>query len=216
LLVCAALALVALGGYDVLRDNRNPSPASARPATAAEPATLAVARVPLGDVVTSDGATLYRSDKDTAKPSRSTCVGQCAVSWPPVLSSGGVPKLDGVNAALVGIVIRPDGGEQLTLAGWPLYRYSGDTAPGETRGEGSGGTWHAVGPTGKPARAAGKSTARPSPVAATSTPALAPTEHLAPAPASAGDAAAPAAPPPPPADAPGDATATTDTGGYGY
>lgn len=202
LLVASALALVALGGYDVLRDARGPAAAAGpQPALVAEPATLAVTRLPLGEVVTSAGATLYRFDKDTARPAKSTCVGQCALTWPPVLSSGGPPKLDGVTPALVGIVVRPDGTEQLTLAGWPLYRYSGDTAPGETRGEGmGGGAWHAIGPTGKPAAAtkpAGASTSAPTRPA----PALAPAPRPAPA-------------PPPAAPAPNDAGG--ETGGYGY
>jgi predicted lipoprotein with Yx(FWY)xxD motif len=171
LLVGAALALAALGGYDILRDAREPALTGSPPST---PATLSVARLPLGEVVTSTGATLYRYGKDSAKPAKSNCVGQCAVTWPPVLSSGGPPKLDGINPALVGIVVRPDGTEQLTLAGWPLYRYSGDTAPGETAGEGMGGAWHAMGPTGKPAVAASKlasrSTSQPARVAATHSP----------------------------------------------
>lgn len=174
LLVGAALALAALGGYDILRDARDPVLAGAPPSAPAAPATLSVARLPVGEVVTSTGATLYRYDKDSAKPAKSNCVGQCALTWPPVLSSGGPPKLEGINPALVGIVIRPDGTEQLTLAGWPLYRYSGDTASGETTGEGMGGAWHAVGPTGKPAVAASKlasrSTSQPARVAATPSP----------------------------------------------
>lgn len=153
LLVLAALALVALGAYDVVR-GAGPEVASAAPAPAAPPATfeLTATRGALGTVVTSGGATLYRFDKDTAKPAKSNCAGQCAVTWPPLLATG-APRLAGVDPALVGIVVRPDGSKQVTLGGWPLYRYSGDKAPGETRGEGVGGTWRAVGPAGKPAAA---------------------------------------------------------------
>jgi predicted lipoprotein with Yx(FWY)xxD motif len=189
LLVASALALVALGGYDVLRDGRGPAAtAGPQPASVTEPATLAVTRLPLGEVVTSAGATLYRFDKDTGRPARSTCIGQCALTWPPVQSSGGPPTLDGVNSALVGIVVRPDGTEQLTLGGWPLYRYGGDTAPGETRGEGMGGTWHAIGPTGKPAVAAkpaGPSTSTSARTGPTPRPAPAPSP-AAPAPSDGG------------------------------
>jgi predicted lipoprotein with Yx(FWY)xxD motif len=163
LLVGAALALAALGGYDVWRGDPQAAP-SARPApAAATPIILTTARVPLGEVVTSSGATLYRFEKDTAKPAKSNCAGQCAATWPPVLATAGAPQLRGIAPGLVGIVLRSDGTEQVTLAGWPLYRYTGDTAPGQTKGEGVAGSWHAVGPAGKPAVAAAKSTGQRAP-----------------------------------------------------
>ncbi|MFC8278133.1 hypothetical protein ACFUJR_37525 [Streptomyces sp. NPDC057271] len=34
------------------------------------------------------------------------------------------------------------------MAGWPVYRYTGDTAPGQTAGNGVDGTWHALAPDG--------------------------------------------------------------------
>ena len=162
LLVGAALALAALGGYDVWRGDPQAAPSAAPSAAgpapaAATPITLTTARVPLGEVVTSSGATLYRFEKDTAKPAKSNCAGQCAATWPPVLATGGAPQLRGIAPGLVGIVLRSDGTEQVTLAGWLLYRYIGDTAPGQTKGEGVAGSWHAVGPAGKPAVAAAKS-----------------------------------------------------------
>lgn len=154
-----ALALVALGTYDVLRDkgevgggqSASPAPAPASPAAAA--VDLSSAQVPLGTVVTSGGATLYRFDKDTPKPPKATCNGACATTWPPLLATGAAPAVNGVDGSLVGTVAREDGSRQVTLNGWPLYRYSKDT-PGTTQGEGIGGTWHAVAPTGKPAVAA--------------------------------------------------------------
>ncbi|WP_084210849.1 COG4315 family predicted lipoprotein [Pseudonocardia acaciae] len=157
LLVLAALALAALGAYDVMRGDPDlATAAEPPPAPAAPPAPaldLATAHTPVGTVVTSGGKTLYRFDKDTAKPSKSACTGQCATNWPPLLEDG-KPKLTGVEPGLVGIAVRPDGSRQVTLGGWPLYRYSGDKAPAEVRGEGmAGGAWHAVGVNGKPAAA---------------------------------------------------------------
>jgi predicted lipoprotein with Yx(FWY)xxD motif len=55
----------------------------------------------------------------------------------------------GVDSELLGSVRRPDGTRQATLNGWPLYRFSEDRAPGETKGEGLKGTWHVIGPDGK-------------------------------------------------------------------
>jgi Secreted repeat of unknown function len=67
--------------------------------------------------------------------------------WPPVLVGTQI-SLSGVDRSLLGTIKRPDGSVQLTLHGWPLYRYAGDTAPGQINGEGLDGTWFAVHPTG--------------------------------------------------------------------
>ncbi|GEL19515.1 COG4315 family predicted lipoprotein [Pseudonocardia asaccharolytica] len=119
------------------------------PAPTPAPGGLGTAVTPLGTVVTSDGFTLYRFEKDTPKPSKSTCNDTCATSWPPVLGDG-LPALQGIPPRSVGTVGRADGSQQLTLNGWPLYRFAQDTAPGEVKGEGVDGTWHAVGVDGKP------------------------------------------------------------------
>jgi predicted lipoprotein with Yx(FWY)xxD motif len=116
---------------------------------------LAVAQVGnLGEVVTDqNGLTLYRFDKDKAKPSVSNCNDACAMTWPPALGEPASVQLQGVDMALVGAVTRADGTKQLTLNGWPLYTYAKDTAPGEALGQGVGKTWFAATPQGKKAQA---------------------------------------------------------------
>ncbi|MFC4943846.1 hypothetical protein [Pseudonocardia sp. GCM10023141] len=113
---------------------------------------LAATSTSFGTVVTSDGFTLYRFDKDKPSPSTSTCTGSCATSWPPVLGDG-VPAVRGIPQQLIGTVGRPDGSQQLTLGGWPLYRFAKDAEPGDVNGEGVNGAWRAVGVDGKPAAA---------------------------------------------------------------
>ncbi|MEV8609677.1 SCO0930 family lipoprotein [Amycolatopsis sp. NPDC051373] len=98
-------------------------------------------------VVDQDGFTLYLFTKDSKKPSKSTCDGDCAKLWPPMLTSGDV-ALDGIDAKLLGSVKRADGTTQATLGGWPLYRYSKDTAPGQANGMGVKGTWFVIEPNG--------------------------------------------------------------------
>jgi len=189
-LVVSVLSCVGVYGLVQLYQGSSTPVGSAAPAAAVDgpgsvepgPAGLATAVTPLGTVVTSDGFTLYRFDQDTAKPPTSTCQGRCASTWPPVLSpTGSAPTITGLDKALVGTVERADGTTQVTLKGWPLYRYSGDKAAMETNGEGVGGSWHAIGVNGKP-------------VSATPPAAPAPTPTPAPAPAP-----APAVPAPPPA-----------------
>jgi predicted lipoprotein with Yx(FWY)xxD motif len=99
----------------------------------------------------SDGAgrTLYRFDNDSAKPPKSTCNGACAKTWPPLLikSPGKIfPK--GIDPKILGYVERADGHCQVTINGWPVYYFSGDQAPSEFRGQGLGGVWFAITPTG--------------------------------------------------------------------
>jgi predicted lipoprotein with Yx(FWY)xxD motif len=105
-------------------------------------------------VVDGQGFTLYRFDKDSAKPPTSNCSGDCAQKWPPVLATPGAPlTVEGVEQEAVGTINRADGTIQLTLNGWPVYRYSGDPQPGATTGQGiGGGEWAAVTPVGEKAK----------------------------------------------------------------
>ena len=97
-------------------------------------------------------AALYRFDDDTASPSQSNCNDACAVKWPPVtIEEGGNVYLAGVNPKEVGAIRRDDGQVQITVGGRPVYRFSGDSKPGDLNGRGVGGTWFAVGPTGNKA-----------------------------------------------------------------
>jgi predicted lipoprotein with Yx(FWY)xxD motif len=107
-------------------------------------------------VVDGSGRTLYRFDKDSASPPTSNCTGACAQLWPPVLVGTQI-TLSGIDRSLLGTIKRSDGSVQLTLNGWPLYRYAGDSAPGQVNGEGVGGVWFAVRPTGAKALSASNS-----------------------------------------------------------
>ena len=108
----------------------------------------------LGTIVTdAQGYALYRFDQDKAKPPTATCEGECAAKWPPIIvDPEGKLSLTGVDQSLIGMVQRSDGTSQLTLGGWALYRYSGDT-PGTTKGQAIGNTWFAATPEGKKAPA---------------------------------------------------------------
>jgi predicted lipoprotein with Yx(FWY)xxD motif len=65
-----------------------------------------------------------------------------------VLAEPGTPlSLEGVAQEDVGTVVRPDGGVQVTVGGWPVYRHAADPQPGATAGHGKDG-WSAVTPTG--------------------------------------------------------------------
>ena len=80
--------------------------------------------------------TLYIWDKDAVGVSN--CYDQCAVNWPPLL----VPADTAVSGDFT-LVDRTDS-DQMIVAykGWPLYLWIKDTKPGDTTGDGVGGTWH--------------------------------------------------------------------------
>src|SRR3954447_15649209 len=80
-------------------------------------------------VVNGAGLTLYRFDKDTTNPSRSNCndTDGCASKWPPVtVAPGGTIFISGVEKSAVGVVGRADGTHQVTIKGWPVYRFAKD------------------------------------------------------------------------------------------
>ncbi|HEV3048601.1 MAG TPA: hypothetical protein VGY13_14700 [Solirubrobacteraceae bacterium] len=100
-------------------------------------------------LVDARGMTVYHLSGEGA--GKFICVtGACEKEWPPVGASERVTSVEGL-----GTVKRPDGAEQLTYKGEPLYTFAGDKAPGEANGQGikEGGTWSAV-TTGSSAAAA--------------------------------------------------------------
>jgi predicted lipoprotein with Yx(FWY)xxD motif len=107
----------------------------------------------LGTVlVNGQGRTLYVFMPD--KHVKVTCLGACAQLWPPTkLAAGQKASAAGeVKATLLATDPDPEGGRVATYAGWPLYTYVPDTAPGQATGqdlETSGGKWYVIAPSGK-------------------------------------------------------------------
>ncbi|GHE06439.1 SCO0930 family lipoprotein [Streptomyces alanosinicus] len=128
------------------------SQSSGSPSPAAPAGKLTVAANPdLGSVLTDgSGLTLYRFDADTANPPKSNCAGACATTWPPVPADDAAAGA-GIDKALLGEVTRADGTKQLTVGGWPAYRYVKDVNAGDVNGQGVGGKWFALAPNGKKA-----------------------------------------------------------------
>lgn len=117
-------------------------------AAGAEGAMVEVASSELGEILVSEGMTLYLFTPDNA--GAPTCYEQCAQTWPPLVASDDVTAGEGVDEALLGTVPRDDGGEQVTVNGWPLYFFANDAEPGDTNGQGIGDNWWVVAPDGEP------------------------------------------------------------------
>ena len=99
---------------------------------------------------------VYTFSKDSGH--KSACTGQCALNWPPVLTSG-QPEAIGyaVDQDSLGTITRPDGTRQVTYNGKPLYLFKGDAfigplpppfnGPGGINGNGVsayGGTFNGI------------------------------------------------------------------------
>jgi predicted lipoprotein with Yx(FWY)xxD motif len=101
-------------------------------------------------LVGTNGRTLYLFEKDKSK--KSTCSGDCATAWPPLLTSG-KPKAAGkAKASLLGTTKRSDGTTQVTYKGHPVYYFVQDKKAGDTKGEGVNGfgaKWYVLAPSGK-------------------------------------------------------------------
>jgi predicted lipoprotein with Yx(FWY)xxD motif len=105
-------------------------------------ATLMKVKTSIGPVLAdSKGFTLYWYAKDTSMTS--DCTGGCATAWPPVIGKPAAAM--GVRlTGKLGTISRSGGMVQATYKGHPLYTYAGDTAPGQVKGNGLGGVWHAL------------------------------------------------------------------------
>ncbi|QRP50230.1 hypothetical protein [Amycolatopsis sp. FDAARGOS 1241] len=117
--------------------------ASAAPA----PATLGETNTSLGTVLTNaQGFTLYTFDED--KNGMSACTDNgCKSLWPPVVGKAQAANAVSLPGQLA-TISRSDGIEQATYNGKPVYTFAQDTAPGQTKGDGVMGTWHALVITG--------------------------------------------------------------------
>jgi predicted lipoprotein with Yx(FWY)xxD motif len=114
-------------------------------------ATVDVSTTDLGPILVDlTGHTLYVFLDDTA--GAPTCVDEsCTKVWPPLVGSA-IAVGTGVQArsGAFKLVPRPDGTQQLSVEGPPLYTYTGDAGPGETSGQGVNGRWFVVGVDGRP------------------------------------------------------------------
>jgi predicted lipoprotein with Yx(FWY)xxD motif len=121
------------------------SAATPAPAPAGSP-TVKLASTGLGKVlVDSQGRTLYLFEAD--KGTKSACDGACANIWPPLVTKGKPTAGPGLTASALGTTKRSDGATELTYNGHPLYTYAGDTAAGQTSGQGLddyGAEWYAL------------------------------------------------------------------------
>lgn len=95
------------------------------------------------------GRTLYWFKLDHS--GESACNGGCLEKWSVYYREKVAPPKD-INAGDFGFITRPDGRNQTTFRGYPLYYFFKDSQPGDTFGQGVKGVWFVIDPAGFPMR----------------------------------------------------------------
>ncbi|BCL80604.1 hypothetical protein ccbrp13_30690 [Ktedonobacteria bacterium brp13] len=109
--------------------------ASTSTGDAVKTASLTVQGKKVTALTNAQGMTLYTFTPDTA--TTAACTGGCASTWPPLLFNG-----SGSPTGATGLSVVTDAnGKQVQANGHFLYTYAGDSAPGQTNGEGLSGEW---------------------------------------------------------------------------
>lgn len=140
----AALFAVAVSGCS---DNGGGS----APSESGKAATVATGTAgQLGTILTNgEGRTLYLFEAD--KSTKSTCSGDCAKAWPPMVTAGAPAAGSGAKKSLLGTTTRSNGDKQATYNGHPLYYYQGDQSSGDVNGQGLnqfGALWYVLDSSG--------------------------------------------------------------------
>jgi predicted lipoprotein with Yx(FWY)xxD motif len=97
-------------------------------------------------LVATNGKTLYRYTLDRKGVNHCTTDATCAKYWPQLLIKATVKPTagSGASAGLLGTIKAAHGMRQVTYAGYPLYYFAGDTASGQTTGQGFEKEWYVV------------------------------------------------------------------------
>jgi predicted lipoprotein with Yx(FWY)xxD motif len=113
-----------------------------------------------GNVLVNDkGLTLYSLSAERA--GRFICTSSCTQIWHPLTVAAG-SKPSG-NVTSLGVIKRPDGADQVTYKGMPLYTFAQDM-PGQLNGQGvkDVGVWRAVQTSGSSSATTTSSSSSPS------------------------------------------------------
>ena len=155
-----SLTLAACGGSSYSAGSSSKSNAAATTAVASGGGNAAGALVKTAAnptlaatiLTTSSGMTLYRLSGEQA--GKFICTGAgCLQIWHPLtVPAAGKPR----GVASLATVKRPEGSEQVTYKGMPLYTFASDHQPGDVKGQGlkDVGTWSAVTVAATPSAAA--------------------------------------------------------------
>ncbi len=143
--LATSLALAACGSSSSGSQSSNASPATnAGASSSASPVVKSASNATLGAtvLVDSQGMTLYSLSAE--RNGKFICTSSaCTQVWHPLTASTETPS---GSVGSLGTVKRPDGTEQVTYKGMPLYTFAQDQTAGDAKGQGfkDVGTWTAV------------------------------------------------------------------------
>ncbi len=142
------LVVSACGSTTSTGSTQNTPTAAATPTTAST-FTVQTAQATVNGKATTiltdaQGRTLYYFTLDT--PTKLACMGGCAKVWPPLLFTGSGAPTSSTSLPGMLSVLNGANGNQVEYSGYLLYAYSGDTAPGQIKGEGLFGKWYVATP----------------------------------------------------------------------
>jgi predicted lipoprotein with Yx(FWY)xxD motif len=125
--LAVAAVLAACGGSD--NDSATAAP------TGGSDETVSVQDIGDSGVVLVDsaGRALYTSDQEA--DGRVLCTEGCTSFWEPLTVSGDAPRASNSVPGRLAVVDRPDGDQQVTYDGMPLYTFT-EEGPGEVTGDG--------------------------------------------------------------------------------
>jgi predicted lipoprotein with Yx(FWY)xxD motif len=116
--------------------------------------TVEVRKTALGKVLVNPaGSIMYTFTKDGKKKDACAAISGCLTTWPAMPVQGKPSAGAGVRASLLSAIALPEGSNQVTYAGHPLYIYA--NAPTSTEYAGTrqfGGTWDAINAKGQPVK----------------------------------------------------------------
>jgi predicted lipoprotein with Yx(FWY)xxD motif len=145
-----AAALVIAGCGSSSSKSSSAAPASSSKAARSGSVAIGTTTGSVGTYLTgASGRPLYMWVADTG--GASSCSGQCAKFWPPVLATASPTVSGAAKATDLGTITRADGNKQVTYKGHPLYYFLKDASAGSLHGQGSsnfGAKWWLVAPTG--------------------------------------------------------------------
>src|SRR5258708_7192360 len=125
-----------------------PTPPTATPTTASTSTVQTAQATVNGKALTiltdTQGKTLYYFTPDTA--AKVACTAACAQTWPPLLYTGSSTPTSSTSLPGTLSTLSDTNGTQVAYGGYLLYTYSGDTASGQTNGEGLFGKWYVATP----------------------------------------------------------------------
>jgi predicted lipoprotein with Yx(FWY)xxD motif len=158
--VAASLTLAACGssnsGTGSSSSSSSASSASQPSASAAVVKTASNSTIGATVLTNAQGMTLYSLSAERGGKFICTSA-SCTQVWHPLSATGGTPG----GVASLSTTTRPDGSQQVTYKGMPLYTFAQDQHPGDAKGQGfkDVGTWSAVTVSGAAAPAtSGEST----------------------------------------------------------